>query len=237
MAAGKLVRENITVEVSDGTRMDCYVARPGDGAVHPGLLVHQELFGVNHHIRDVCDRFAAEGYVAIAAEFFHRIQRGLLFGYDKIQEAMPLLRTITPAHIKLDLEAAYAWLAAQSFVDRDRISSVGYCLGGRISFAANTVLPLRSAVSYYGGRPAPEFLDNAKSLHAPMLFFWGGRDKHLTRELRDEVVGAVHAAGKPYTNVVISDADHGFFCDARPDVYNARAARESWALTLEFLRS
>ena len=108
-------------------------------------------------------------------------------------------------------------------------------MGGRISFLANASLPLRAAASYYGGGIAPALLDRAANLHAPMLFFWGGLDKHIPAEQRNAVIDAVRSAGKSYANVEFSDADHGFNCDERAS-YQPRAARQAWALLLEFLK-
>jgi carboxymethylenebutenolidase len=109
-------------------------------------------------------------------------------------------------------------------------------MGGRLSFLANSIVPLHASASFYGGGIAPGLLDRAVRLHAPMLFFWGGLDKHIPPEQRNAVVQAVAAAGKTYVNVEFSDADHGFNCDERAS-YQPRASRQSWALLLEFLRS
>ena len=109
-------------------------------------------------------------------------------------------------------------------------------MGGKASFLANAMLPLRAAVSFYGGGIAPDLLDHAAALHAPMLLFWGGLDKHITPEHRKAVTDALKAHGKTYVNVEFSDADHGFFCDERAS-YQPRAARQSWSLMLKFLRS
>ena len=121
------------------------------------------------------------------------------------------------------------------------MASTGYCVGGRVSFLANTLLPLSASVSYYGGgiapsegSPFPSLLEKAVDLHAPMLLFWGGKDGHLGPDVIQSVDTALRTAKKNYTQVVFSEADHGFFCDARAS-YNPEAARQAWALTLEFL--
>jgi carboxymethylenebutenolidase len=109
-------------------------------------------------------------------------------------------------------------------------------MGGKISFLANSVVPLRASVSFYGGGIAPGLLDRAAKLHGPALLIWGGLDKHITVELRRSVVDALSAHRKPYVNVEFSNAEHAFFCDERP-AYEPNAAGQAWALTLEFLRS
>lgn len=103
-----------------------------------------------------------------------------------------------------------------------------------LSFLANSTVALGGAISFYGGSIAPALLPRAVNLHAPMLFFWGGLDKHIPQDQIRSVIDAVKATGKPYINVEISDADHGFFCDARPS-YNPVAAKEAWSLVISFL--
>jgi carboxymethylenebutenolidase len=113
-------------------------------------------------------------------------------------------------------------------------------LCGRAAFLASTSLPLQCAVSYYGGGIAPNqfyplgLLDRAKDVRAPLLLFWGGRDKHIGPEQMRAVTEALRAEGEDFVNVEFSDADHGFFCDARPS-FHPRSAEQAWPLTLTFL--
>jgi carboxymethylenebutenolidase len=237
MAQTGVVSEKIELQVPGASPMLAYVARPSTAGLHPGLLVFQEAFGVNSHIRDVTERFAAQGYVAIAPELFHRTAPpGFEGSYSDFPAIMPHYQGVTTEAAEADIRAAYDWLRASSHARPDAISSVGFCMGGRVSYLANSVVPLRSAVSYYGGGIAPGLLDRAARMHGPILLFWGGLDKHITPELRRSVVDALTAQNKPYVNVEFSNADHAFFCNERP-AYQAQAARQSWALTLEFLRS
>jgi carboxymethylenebutenolidase len=229
-------KEKIMLNISDGSSMSCYVARPGDSSAHPGIIVLQEAFGVNSHIRNVAERFAAQGYVAIAPELFHRTAPGFEGSYSNFPGVRPHMGAMTVPGAEADLRATFDWLQNQKDVQRDRICSTGYCMGGRMSFLANSILPLHAAASFYGGGIAPALLDRAPRLHAPMLFFWGGLDKHITPELRGSVIEALRKAGKTYANVEFSDADHGFNCDERAS-YQPRAARQSWAMLLEFLQS
>jgi len=226
----------VTLEVRDGTQMNAYVASPGESGSYPGLLVFQEAFGVNAHIRDVTRRFAAQGFVAIAPELFHRTApAGFEGAYSDFASVMPHMKAVTNEGAIADSQAAFDWLRVQTDVSYGDISSIGYCMGGRISLLANSALPLRRAVSYYGGNISPALLDRASMLHGPMLFFWGGLDKHIPPEQREQVIDALKQNGKKYVNVEISDADHAFFCDARP-AYNARASQLAWVMTLEFLK-
>jgi carboxymethylenebutenolidase len=224
------------LEVADGTRMAAYVARPENGGPHPGLLVFQEAFGVNHHIRNVCDRFAAEGYFAIAPELFHRTAPGFEGNYGDFASVKPHVQAVTAETAEFDVRSTYEWLRSSERVRGNEISSVGFCMGGRVSFIANSVVALRAAVSFYGGGIAPGLLDRASRLQAPSLFIWGGLDKHITPEHRKAVTEALTAQRMIYVNVEFSRADHGFFCDER-EAYEPHSARQAWALTLEFLRS
>jgi len=226
-----------TLAVADGSSMQAFVARPEEKGSFPGMLVFQEAFGVNAHIRDVTQRIAREGYVAIAPELFHRSAApGLEVRYDDFPSAMPHMKALTEQGLSDDIRATYEWLRDSTHVVPDRIGSIGFCMGGRVSFLANATIELRAAISFYGGGIAPALLPHAANLHAPMLFFWGGLDKHIPQDQIRSVIDAVKAAGKPYINVEISDADHGFFCDARPS-YNPVAAKEAWSLVVSFLEA
>ena len=237
MSGTAILKEKVELTVSDGTRMAAYVARPGQAGAHPGLLLFQEAFGVNHHIRNVSDRFAAEGYVVIAPELFHRTAPpGFEGSYTDFAALRPHYEAVTTETAEADLRSAYEWLSSNTQVKADEISSVGFCMGGRVSFLANSVVPLLSAVSFYGGGIAPGLLDRAANLGAPSLPIWGGLDKRLTPEYRKAVTDALSAQQKIYVNVEFSRADHGFFCDERA-AYEPHSARQAWALTLEFLRS
>lgn len=226
----------VTLSVADGTEMRAYTAFPSSTGPVPGIILLQEAFGVNHHIRSVADRLAQAGYAVIAPELFHRTAApGLEIAYaDFATGAMPHYSAINNEDLTADLQASYDWLISQSLVVADKIGSIGFCLGGRVSFLANAALPLAAAVSYYGGG-THLIKDRAKDLHAPQLFFWGGLDAHIGKDTVAEVVDAVEAAGKPYINTVISYADHGFHCDERPS-YHPQAAAEAWGMTLAFFK-
>ncbi len=199
----------------------------------------QEAFGVNVHIRDVTDRFAREGFLALAPELFHRTAPGFEGAYNNFESVMPHIRALKDADLEADIRASYSWVLENQEKAGAPVACVGFCMGGRVSFLTNSILPVNAAVSFYGGGIAPNplgpgLLGRAGNLHAPQLLFWGGLDKHLGPEQTQAVAEALRKAGKPFVNVDFSDADHGFFCDARPS-YNPAAARQAWALTNAFL--
>ncbi|CAM3854071.1 dienelactone hydrolase family protein [Mucilaginibacter galii] len=225
----------INLEVADGSTMLAYTASPENiTAETPAIIVLQEAFGVNGHIRKVAERFAAEGYLAIAPELFHRTApERTEISYTDFPSAMPHMQALTVDGLTLDVQAAYQWLTQQP-VSKENIFSVGYCLGGRVSFLANAVVPLKAAASYYGGG-LDELATQAPNLHGRHLFFWGGKDQHIKPENINTIIQAVEDAGKDYVNVKFSYADHGFNCDERAS-YNETASKEAWALTMAFLK-
>jgi carboxymethylenebutenolidase len=222
-----------TISVGDGTEMDSYIALPEGKGPFPGLILLQEAFGVNRHIRRVAEELCKEGYAVAAPDLFHRTGRRVDIPYTNFALAAPHFQAVSKAGLQDDLKATHTWLQQQPAVSPGKIGSIGFCLGGRVSFLANLTLPLAVAVSYYGGG-LDALAGEAGNLHAAHLFLWGGMDKHITLQVRDTIVQAVDQAGKEYMNVVISYADHAFNCDERPS-YQPEAAREAWALSLAFL--
>jgi carboxymethylenebutenolidase len=224
----------ITLPV-DAAEMDAYIALPEGNGPFPAIIVLQEAFGVNHHIRDVSERFCKEGYAVIAPDLFHRTARRLEVSYTDFSSIKHHFEAITNEGLAADLKACYTWLQQQENINHEKTGSVGFCLGGRVSFIANTVLPLSAGVSYYGGG-LDTLAESAVNMHAAHLFFWGGKDAHIPQEKIDTIINAVKAAGKDYINTVISYADHGFHCDERSS-YHPLAAKEAWATTLQFFEN
>jgi len=224
-----------TVPVSDSTEIDLYTAIPDGDGKSPAIIVIQEAFGVNGHIRNVCERLCKEGYAVVSPDIFHRTAHRFDGSYTDFPAVMPHYQALNKDGLTADLRAAYDFLQKQNNVIKDKVGSIGFCLGGRVSFLANAVLPLSAAVSYYGGS-VEQLAGEAPNLHADHLFFWGGLDKHITQDKIDTIINAVKDAGKNYTTVTFSYADHAFNCDDRPN-YNPVAAREAWAHTLAFFEN
>jgi carboxymethylenebutenolidase len=230
----------VQLSVNDGTTMRAWMARPKEEGAYPGLLVFQEAFGVNAHIRDIAGRFAREGFVAVAPELFHRTGAGFDGRYDDFPSAVPHMKALNDASMGADLRAAHDWVRGSIGAELP-IFAIGYCMGGRAAFLAALTLPLAGAISYYGGGIAPNatnpgLLGRASGIQAPLLLFWGGRDKHIPPEQVRAVTDALRATGRNFVNVEISNADHAFFCDARAS-YSPAAALLAWPLTLAFLRA
>lgn len=228
--------ENVSVD--GGTTMRVYVARPSGAAAQrrlPGVMVLQEAFGVNHHIRDVAHRVAQLGFVAAAPELFHRTAPpGFETGYENVWPTVaPHFQAVTDAGLTADLQATLAWLTADAQCNGS-VGTVGFCMGGRAAFLANAVLPLGCAVSFYGGRIATQLLQHAPQMNGPILLFWGGLDTGIGRVQQRATADALAAAGKPFVDVEFSNAEHGFHCNERKS-FHGPSARQAWALTTAFL--
>jgi carboxymethylenebutenolidase len=234
-SVAEIATQKITLAVADGSTMDAYVARPANHGKYPAILVFQEAFGVTAHIRDIAERFAKAGLVAIAPELFHRTAApGAEIAYNDTSTAMQHARAGSTEQLVLDIRSAYEWLTKDSGVHTDRIASVGFCMGGRASFLACAKVPLQAAISFYGGGIAPTLLPHVAELRAPILFFWGGKDKHIGQDQIRAIVDECKRVGKPYVNVEFSEADHAFFRDVGP-AYHPGAASLAWNLTEAFL--
>jgi carboxymethylenebutenolidase len=226
----------VNLSVSDGTKMRTYVATPAS-APRAAIIVFQEIFGINSHIRDITERFARQGYLAISPELFHRTGEKFESGYTEpeIQQGIGHMMKVTPQGLEADIRAAFAHAKASGLP----VAATGFCMGGRTAFLAASLEPLACAISFYGGGIAPGpfgpgLLDRIPHLQAPVLFLWGGKDTHIPAEAEDQIIAAMRASGKSFATVEFSEAEHGFFCDQRPS-YNPAAAAVAWPMALAYL--
>ena len=213
--------KTLSLQLKDGTRIGAYLAEPA-GTPKAGLVVVQEIFGVNAHIRSVADRYAAQGYLAIAPALFDPVQPGVELGYD--QEGM----TKGLEYVgKLGFDRALAGVeaAAQEVQRAGKVATVGYCWGGTLSYLSAIRLGL-PAISYYGGRNVQFVGEQAK---APLMFHYGLKDAHISEADREAVRKA-----NPTAEFHVYEADHGFNCDARGS-YDAASAKLAMERSLAFL--
>jgi len=230
-----ITSQHVEIKVDDGTTMLAWLAQPAGEKRSRGIMVFPEIFGVNAHMRDVTNRFATLGLSAICPELFHRTAPPKWeCSYTDFPTAMPHMQAVKEPALESDVKATYNWLKTNTAAG-DNIACVGYCMGGRTSFLANSAVPLQAAISYYGGN-MPGFLHRTQNLSAPMLLLWGELDHHIPAEMRNQVTSTMREAKKEYIDIVFSNADHGFFCDARQS-YNAGAAKLSWDIVQSFLNA
>jgi carboxymethylenebutenolidase len=224
----------IDLEASDGHKFGAYRAQPGDGSGDDsggnsgaGLVVIQEIFGVNSHIRNVTDRFAAEGFDAIAPALFDRTERRVELGYqpDDVARGREIRAKVSSGDALLDVAAAIRELARTG----RPVAVVGYCWGGSLAWAAATRLPgLSAAVSYYGGQVA-EMADEQP--FCPVMLHFGETDHSIPMEMVETV-----RAAQPTLPLYVYPAGHGFSCDERAS-FHAPSAEQAFQRTAEFLKA
>ncbi len=230
--SGRLTRKGETelgewvrLRAADGHELGGYLVKP-EGTPKAAVVVIQEIFGVNHHIQSVADRFAAEGYVALAPALFDRYERDFEAGYDEagMARAMAVLPKLNMDWSAADTLAAVGYASDGGTVP---VGVVGFCLGGSVAWLAAAHMPVAAAVGYYGG-----FIVKMNGLEprAPALLHFGTHDDHIPMSAV-EAIRAKH----PEVPVYLYEAGHGFNCDERSS-YDAAAASEAWERTLAFLQ-
>jgi carboxymethylenebutenolidase len=215
--------ENINLTAKDGATIGAYRSAPEDEP-KGGIVVLQEIFGVNHHIRAVADRYAAVGYLAIAPALFDRVEPGVELGYGEADRprAMEIRGKTKLEETLADIEAAVALASAGGSV-----GVVGYCWGGTLAWAAATRLSgISAAVGYYGGGVAGMLNEQPR---VPVMLHFGERDKHIPMSDVEKI-----KAAHPEIPIFVYQADHGFNCDER-ESYDAKSAKEAQSRTFAFL--
>ena len=213
--------ETIKLTAADGNELDASRADPG-GASKGGIVVIQEIFGVNVHVRDVCDQLAGEGYTALAPALFDRIQPGIELCYteEDLGEGFGYMKEVGNERPMTDIQAA-----ADELRSVGKVGAVGFCWGGPLAWLASKSVNVDCSVGYYGVavhqtlEPAPK---------CPVMLHFADNDTFVPKEAADEV-----RAAYPDMPIFNYDANHGFNCDQRDD-YDANSARQAMARTLEF---
>jgi carboxymethylenebutenolidase len=214
--------EHSTLTSSDGHEFAAYTARP-DGAAKGGIVVVQEIFGVNAHIREVCDGFAANGYTATAPALFDRMQRGVELDYTP--EGIGAGRDIM---MKMDWDKSMEDVkaVAASLKGDGKVGLVGYCWGGSVAWIAACRDSLDCSVGYYGGKII-DFLDEKPN--CPTMLHFGDKDASIPIESAEKI----KAAHPDVTVYRYAEAEHGFHCDHRAS-YHAESAKIAGGRTMAF---
>ena len=217
---------------TDGTSVSGYLTRPkGDGS-HPAIVVIHENRGLNEHIRDVARRLAKAGYVALAPDLLSRQGGTRSFAND--EAAIAGIGKLDEESITKDLTGAINYLKGEKFVRANKIGVVGFCWGG-----GNTLLittrnkDLAAAVVYYGRNP--KNLEDVKNINAAVLGNYGEKDTGITSQV-PKLEEAMKQHGKSFEYKIYPGAPHAFNNDTNPERYNAEAAKEAWARTLDFFK-
>ncbi len=228
--------ERVKIPLDGGKTMGGYLARPAGGDKRPGVIVWMEIFGINSHIRDVVERVAAEGYVALAPDFFHRTGPDVEYGYDDAGMAggMKLLGQLDADEMISDARAALAYLRGRPDAT-GKVGVMGFCIGGHMTYLTACETDVAAAASFYGGGIAapqgmggkPSTIGRSGQIRGKMLALFGEKDALIPPAQVEAIRAALAKAGSKHEVVVYPGADHGFFCDQRA-TYQKEAAEDAW---------
>jgi carboxymethylenebutenolidase len=220
--AGRMVQFS-----SNGGTTSGYLATPGKGS-GPGVVVIQEWWGLVDHIKDVCNRFAEEGYVALAPDLYHGETT------KSPDEAGKMMMSLRIDQAEKDLRGAIQYLLSHEATTGDKIGTVGFCMGGALSlYAASKNEQVGACVVFYGIHPNVK--PDLANLKAPVLGIYAERDQSTPPEVVHDLEQKLKALGKLVEMHIYPTVGHAFFNDTRPDVYDARSAEDAWRRTIEFL--
>ncbi|MDX2241904.1 MAG: dienelactone hydrolase family protein [Leptolyngbyaceae cyanobacterium bins.302] len=217
-------------------QIDVYLAEPiGDGSF-PGIVVIQEIFGVNSHIRDVTERIAREGYVAIAPAIFQRTAPGFEVGYTEADMILGRKHKnqTTADQLLSDVQTAINYLKTKPYVDSAKFGAIGFCFGGHVAYLAATLPDITATASFYGagiatmtpgGGSAPT-ITRTSQIKGTLYAFFGTQDPLIPIEQTEQIEVELEKCAISH-KVFRYEAGHGFFCNQRAD-YNPAAAAHAW---------
>lgn len=225
--------EVVTSEVefkTNGETARGYLARPDGDGPFPGVIVVQEWWGLDDHIKDVARRFAAEGFAAFAPDLYHgKITK-------EPDEAGKLMMALDMPKASKELAAAAEHLSQQPFIDGRGIGATGFCMGGGLALTLACDSPhIKAAAPFYGMNPDP--IDKVANLKGPVRLFYAEHDDWVNPQVRDAAEAALKKHEKDYEIHVYPGTGHAFFNDTRPDAYNKDAATDAWEKMLALFRA
>lgn len=222
----------IKIKTKDAKEFSGFLCLPPTGK-GPGLLLIQEIFGVNSHIRDVADLYAQEGFVVLAPDLFWRSEPGVEIAYDNegFAKGLDLYGKLDINQALVDLSDAIETLRILPSVT-GKIGAIGYCLGGHIAYRLAARGKVDAAISYYGGG-IDQALDEAKNVNCPTIMHFAEKDTHIPMSAVEKIRTAM--AGKPNVTIyTYPGVDHGFNCDQRK-TYDRKAAMLAYSRSAAFL--
>jgi carboxymethylenebutenolidase len=218
--------ERVTLKVN-GTNTEGYLALPKSGG--PGVVVIQEWWGLVPQIEGVADRLAAEGFVALAPDLYHGRTT------KSPDEAGKLMMAMRVDEAERDLADAIRYLTARPQVTPKKVGTIGFCMGGALSlFAASKNREVGACVVFYGGHPKVK--PDLAALQAPVLGIYAGKDGFVTPHLVQALDEELTRLGKRHEFHTYANADHAFFNEKRPEVYDGEASADAWTRTIAFFR-
>ncbi len=232
------------VKIPNGDLLiDAYLAVPSGTEKFPAVIVIQEIFGVNSHIRDVTERLAREGYVAIAPAIFQRTAPGFEVGYTEEETVEGRKhKDLTKANELLaDVQATIAYLRTQPNVKGNQLGAIGFCFGGHVVYLAATLPDIKATASFYGGGIATitpgggtPTIARTPEIKGTLYAFFGTSDPLIPNDQADQIEAALQTHHINH-KVFRYPAGHGFFCDQRAD-YNPQAAADAWEHVKQLFR-
>ena len=227
-----------TVKIaSDSVQIDAYLVKPQEEGSYPGVVVLQEIFGVNAHIREVAERIAKEGYIAIAPALFQRLAPGFATGYtpEDIEVGRNYAWGQTKASELLsDIQSAIDYLKTLPEVKKDAFGCIGFCFGGHVAYLAARLVDIKATASFYGarittstpggGKPTINVTSEIKGM---LYAFFGMEDSSISTEQVDQIEVELEKYQVISRVFRYKDTNHGFFCDRRPS-YNPTAEKDAW---------
>lgn len=192
------------------------------------MVVFHEWWGLSEHLRDVVERFAEVGYSALAPDFFHGRHVG------DVDTASELMLALTEREVADVMEGVWGYMREEPTVEWGRVGVVGFGMGGVIGVYSASLYPevVSACVTFYGVHP--NIVPVWSAIRAPVLAFFGGRDAVISEQMRKDLAQKFHQHKVSYQEVVYPSADHGFFNDDRPEVYDAEASADAWERVLKF---
>ncbi len=223
--------ENLELTTADGP-MRLHVAHPAN-APTAGVIVLMEAFGLNNHIEGLVDRLAAEGFLAVAPDLYHRYEKKVA-GYKEMDEIIEMMSKMSDSQILSDVDAAIKYLANHE-IAADKVGVTGFCMGGRVAFLTAISRVVGAAVTFYGAGIATKgyfpgmgkLADSHNDLSCPWLGLFGDLDTMIPIDALEEMRLQLQNNTQTTEIVRYGDADHGFCCEERP-FYNAEAAVDAW---------
>jgi carboxymethylenebutenolidase len=222
-----LITENVTYPDAEGNELMGYLARPETEGALPAVVVIQEWWGLNEHIRDVARRFASEGFVALAPDLYGGVST------TEPDEAQKLAMDLDTEAAVQEIDQAAAFLLEQEFVTGGQVGVVGFCMGGGLSLRAGSASEnVGAVVAFYGRTPPAEEI---AEIQAPVLGLYGAEDGGIPVSDVEAMEETLNEAGIENEIHIYEGAEHAFFNETRQS-YNAEAAEDAWPRTLAWFR-
>jgi carboxymethylenebutenolidase len=224
------------IRIPDDLQISAYLAQPQTPGTYPGIIVLQEIFGVNIHIREVTERIAKLGYVAIAPALFQRQVPGYETGYtpQDIETGRNYAMQTTASELLGDIQAAIDYLKSLPQVKKDGFGCIGFCFGGHVAYLAATLPDIKVTASFYGAGITTRTpgggaatVTRTPGISGTLFAFFGMEDASIPLEQVDEIAAELEKYNIPHRVFRYDGANHGFFCDRRAS-YNPKAAADAW---------